>query len=82
MSKILTIFGATGTQGGSVIDAVRADPALSKEYTIRGVTRDVTKPAAKALADKGVQMVSVSCRSSSCNHILRKIVLTQFTRLI
>ncbi|CAG9945430.1 unnamed protein product [Clonostachys rosea f. rosea IK726] len=63
MSKILTIFGATGTQGGSVIDAVRADPALSKEYTIRGVTRDVTKPAAKALADKGVQMVSADMNS-------------------
>ncbi|KAK7212375.1 hypothetical protein V2G26_019553 [Clonostachys chloroleuca] len=63
MSKILTIFGATGTQGGSVIDAVLADPALSKEYTIRGVTRDVNKPAAKALADKGVQMVSADMNS-------------------
>ncbi|CAH0022669.1 unnamed protein product [Clonostachys rhizophaga] len=63
MSKILTIFGATGTQGGSVIDAVLADLALSKEYTIRGVTRDVNKPAAKALADKGVQMVSADMNS-------------------
>jgi hypothetical protein len=59
MSKILAVFGATGIQGGSVIKAVLADPVLSKEYTIRGITRDVTKPSAKALADQGVQLVSV-----------------------
>lgn len=59
MSKIFTVFGATGNQGGSVIRAVLADPVLSKEYKLRGVTRDVNKPAAQALSAKGVEMVKV-----------------------
>lgn len=59
MSKILTVFGATGNQGGSVIKAILADAVLSKEYKIRGVTRDTSKPASQALAAKGVEMVSV-----------------------
>ncbi|CAH0019885.1 unnamed protein product [Clonostachys rhizophaga] len=63
MSKILTVFGATGNQGGSVISAVLADPVLSKEYKIRGVTRDASKPAAKALASKGVELVSADLSS-------------------
>ncbi len=59
MSKILAVFGATGNQGGSVIKAVLADSVLSKEFKIRGITRDVSKPAAKALAAQGVEMVAV-----------------------
>lgn len=59
MSKILTVFGATGNQGGSVVEAVLADPTLSKEFKIRGVTRDVNKPGAKRLASKGVELVVV-----------------------
>ncbi|EGY20860.1 uncharacterized protein VDAG_02384 [Verticillium dahliae VdLs.17] len=43
MSKILTVFGATGNQGGSVIRAVLADPVISKEFTVRGITRDASK---------------------------------------
>lgn len=60
MSKILTVFGATGNQGGSVIEAVLSDPILSKEFKIRGITRDASKPAAQALAAKGVEVVTVS----------------------
>lgn len=59
MSKTLTVFGATGNQGGSVIEAVLSDPILSKEFKIRGITRDVAKPAAQALAAKGVELVTV-----------------------
>jgi uncharacterized protein YbjT (DUF2867 family) len=65
MSKILTVFGATGNQGGSVIKAILADAVLSKEYKIRGVTRDTSKPASQALAAKGVEMVSVRLLCSS-----------------
>ncbi|KAJ6779891.1 hypothetical protein PWT90_08663 [Aphanocladium album] len=57
MSQVLTVFGATGKQGGSVIRAVLADPVLSKQYKVRGITRDASKPAAKALADQGVEVV-------------------------
>ena len=57
MSKLLTVFGATGNQGGSVIKAVLAHPTLSKEYSLRGITRDTSKPAAQALQSKGVETV-------------------------
>lgn len=60
MSKVLTVFGATGLQGGSVAKAVLADPQLSKEFKVRAVTRDVTKQAAKDLAAKGAELLSVS----------------------
>jgi uncharacterized protein YbjT (DUF2867 family) len=59
MSKILTIFGATGKQGGSVVEAILADKKLSSEFTIRAITRDINKPAAKELAAKGVDVVVV-----------------------
>ncbi|KAI8719542.1 NmrA domain-containing protein [Fusarium sp. LHS14.1] len=60
---LLTVFGATGAQGGSVIRAVLADDVLSKEYKIRGITRDVSKPAAQALAEKGVEVVAADMSS-------------------
>ena len=70
MSKIITIFGATGNQGGSVIENILADATLSQEFKIRGITRDVSKPAAQNLIRKGVEMVAVRiefeiCRSSN-----------------
>ena len=60
MSKLFTVFGATGNQGGSVIRAVLADPVLSKSFKIRAVTRDVTKSSAQALIKQGVEVVAVS----------------------
>lgn len=59
MSKVLTVFGATGNQGGSVITSILSDPALRSEFKIRAITRDVNKPAAKDLAAKGAEVVSV-----------------------
>ncbi|KAF4989084.1 hypothetical protein FGRMN_9370 [Fusarium graminum] len=64
MSKILTVFGATGNQGGSVIRAILNDPALSKEFKIRGITRDVSKPAAKELSSKGVEVVAADMNTA------------------
>ncbi|RSL90776.1 hypothetical protein CEP51_000594 [Fusarium floridanum] len=63
MSKLLTVFGATGAQGGSVIQAVLADEVLSKEFKIRGITRDVSKPAAQALVQKGIEVVAADMNS-------------------
>ncbi|KAI1305159.1 hypothetical protein EDD11_005020 [Mortierella claussenii] len=57
MSKILVVFGATGHQGGSVVHYVLNDPELSRQFTVRAVTRDASKPAAQALTSKGVQVV-------------------------
>ncbi|KAF2162903.1 hypothetical protein M409DRAFT_68864 [Zasmidium cellare ATCC 36951] len=52
MSKTLVIFGATGQQGGAVLDFVLKDNELSQQYSIRAVTRDVKSEKAKHLAEK------------------------------
>jgi uncharacterized protein YbjT (DUF2867 family) len=59
LRKILAVFGATGNQGGSVINSVLAHPKLSQEFSIRAITRDVTKPSSVALKEKGVEVVAV-----------------------
>lgn len=59
MAKLITVFGATGQQGGSVIRAILQDDTLSKEFKVRGITRDISKPAAQALLKQGVELVSV-----------------------
>ena len=56
--KILAVFGATGNQGGSVIDSVLTDPNLSLQFSIRALTRDTKKPAATKLRDRGVEVVA------------------------
>ena len=53
MSGIITVFGATGSQGGSVINAVLA----SEQFKVRGVTRDPESDASKALRNRGVEIV-------------------------
>lgn len=58
MSKLLVVFSATGSQGKSVINAVLNDSQLSKEYSIRGTTRDPSKADAQELAKRGVEIVS------------------------
>lgn len=70
-TKLLTVFGATGTQGGSVVKSVLAHPTLSKEYKIRAVTRDPSKPNAQALAAKGVEPVKADMEDAeSVKHAL------------
>ncbi|KAJ7138890.1 NAD(P)-binding protein [Mycena filopes] len=50
---IITIFGATGLQGSSVLSAVLADG----KYTPRAVSRKLDSAASKALIAKGVEVV-------------------------
>jgi uncharacterized protein YbjT (DUF2867 family) len=52
MSQILAVFGATGQQGGSVVNYVLNDPELSQKYKIRAITRDVNSERAKQLKEK------------------------------
>lgn len=58
--KLLVVFGSTGIQGGSVINSVLNDPKTAATFKIRGVTRDVTKPAAEKLKERGVEVVSAN----------------------
>jgi uncharacterized protein YbjT (DUF2867 family) len=53
VAKLITVVGATGTQGGSVVAAA----LRSGGYKIRGITRNVNSDASKALALQGVEMV-------------------------
>jgi len=65
MSIILTVFGATGAQGGSVIRAVLAHPTLSKVFKIRAITRDASKPAAQTLTQQGIEVITADMGSRS-----------------
>jgi uncharacterized protein YbjT (DUF2867 family) len=65
MTKILTAFGATGNQGGSVIRSILAHPQLSKTYSIRAVTRDPSKPAAVELKKLGVEVVAADLNDAA-----------------
>ncbi|OQV00614.1 hypothetical protein CLAIMM_06090 [Cladophialophora immunda] len=53
MAKLLTVVGATGTQGLSLIDAALEDGT----YKIRGLTRNPNSEKAAALARRGVEVV-------------------------
>mgnify|MGYP002397518524 CR=1 FL=1 len=53
--KIITVFGATGAQGGGLVRAICSDP--QSEFSARAVTRDVNSDKAKALAALGAEVV-------------------------
>ncbi|KZV94016.1 NAD(P)-binding protein [Exidia glandulosa HHB12029] len=56
-APLVVVIGATGVQGGSVIrNLIQSD----KPYRLRGITRDVSKPAAQKLAQLGVEVVSAN----------------------
>lgn len=53
--KIITVFGATGAQGGGLVRAILADPEGG--FTVRAVTRNPESEKAKALAALGAELV-------------------------
>lgn len=50
--KIILVFGATGHQGGAVVQAL-----MKSDFVIRAVTRDPAQPKSQALAAQGVELV-------------------------
>lgn len=56
MSRLVTVFGATGAQGGAVVEALLA----GGEFKVRGVTRSLGSKKAKDLTLQGVEMVQGS----------------------
>jgi len=87
MSPIFTVLGATGAQGGSVVDhALKAGV-----YKVRAVTRNPNSEKGKALAAKGAEVVQADVNDEeslvkafhvSCRSYLqfRKIHLTYENR--
>lgn len=56
MSKIIAVVGATGAQGGGLARAILDDP--DGGFAVRALTRNPDSPAAKALADRGAEVVA------------------------
>ncbi|MBP2472433.1 uncharacterized protein YbjT (DUF2867 family) [Crossiella equi] len=54
--KIIAVVGATGAQGGGIARAILDDP--TGPFALRALTRDVNSPAARALAERGAEVVA------------------------
>jgi uncharacterized protein YbjT (DUF2867 family) len=54
--KIIAVIGATGAQGGGLVQAILNDP--SHEYAARAITRKVDSDKARALAARGAEVVA------------------------
>src|SRR5688572_29142582 len=54
--KLITVFGATGAQGGGLARAILQDPR--SEFSVRAVTRDPQSEKAKELESMGAELVS------------------------
>ena len=54
--KIITIFGATGAQGGGLAMAILKDK--NSEFAVRAVSRDIQSDKSKALAAMGAEVVA------------------------
>ena len=55
-SKVIAIVGATGAQGGGLADAILRDP--NGGFAVRAMTRNPDSDAAKALAERGADVVA------------------------
>ncbi|KAE8152729.1 hypothetical protein BDV25DRAFT_54909 [Aspergillus avenaceus] len=56
----IVVFGATGKQGGSVVESILNDPKAASQFQIKAITRDVNKDSAKALAAKGAELATAN----------------------
>jgi uncharacterized protein YbjT (DUF2867 family) len=54
-NRIIAVIGATGSQGGSLCDAILSDPEA--DFVCRAITRNPRSPGAKALAARGIEVV-------------------------
>ncbi|KAF2728698.1 NAD(P)-binding protein [Polyplosphaeria fusca] len=50
MSKLITVYGATGAQGSSVLRSLSFNITSPPPFRLRGITRNPSSPAAKTLA--------------------------------
>jgi uncharacterized protein YbjT (DUF2867 family) len=56
--KLIAVAGATGAQGGALVQAIQADAGGG--FRARALTRDVNSPKARALAALGAEVVSAN----------------------
>jgi hypothetical protein len=74
MARLMVIVGATGAQGGSVVEAfLKRD-----DYKLRGITRNAKSEKAKRLASKGVEMVTADINDEAS--LVSAFEVSLFTR--
>jgi uncharacterized protein YbjT (DUF2867 family) len=56
--KIIAVVGATGAQGGGLVDAILEDK--SGQYAVRALTRSVDSEKARVLAARGAEVVAAN----------------------
>lgn len=60
MTDVIAVVGATGKQGGAVVDAL-----LERGEAVRAFTRDPASDRARALAERGVEVVGVDAEDAA-----------------
>lgn len=71
MSRAILVTGATGKQGGSLINALLASPQASK-YTILAVTRNAASASSQALATRSSSIKLVQANLNDAAALLAK----------
>jgi uncharacterized protein YbjT (DUF2867 family) len=61
--KIITVFGATGAQGGGLVRAILNDP--DSEFSVRAVTRNPQSDKGQELARQGAEVVAADIDDQS-----------------
>lgn len=56
MSKIIAVTGATGSQGGGVVNIMQKTPG----WTVRAITRNPESESSKKLVAAGVEVIQAS----------------------
>ncbi|KAI1849175.1 hypothetical protein JX266_005136 [Neoarthrinium moseri] len=56
MSKVIAVTGATGSQGGGVVNVMKKTPG----WKVRAITRNIDSDSARKLAADGVEVVAAS----------------------
>jgi uncharacterized protein YbjT (DUF2867 family) len=61
--KIITVFGATGAQGGGLVRSILND--ANSEFSVRAVTRDTNSDKAKELSKTGAEVIAADVDDAS-----------------
>lgn len=73
-SKLVLVAGATGNQGGAVVQAL-----LNQGHQVRALTRNPASSAARRLSERGVQ-IAVGDFTDHDSLVARHAPLTPFMR--
>jgi uncharacterized protein YbjT (DUF2867 family) len=73
--RIITVFGATGAQGGGLARAILAQPASG--FAVRAVTRKPDSEAARAMARAGAEAHGAYCVTNFWEHFSPEKELAQ-----